>query len=72
MPSAGHIAMTVSMLRQRGVTVDDSRRTAGSSRPGEISPGTWSIEPDVANAAPFLAAALLTGGRVTRAALAGA
>ena len=34
-------------------------------RPGRLAPGTIAIEPDLSNAAPFLAAALVTGGRVT-------
>jgi len=34
-------------------------------RPGRLSPGTIAVEPDLSNAAPFLAAALITGGRVT-------
>jgi 3-phosphoshikimate 1-carboxyvinyltransferase len=34
-------------------------------RPGPLSPGTVVVEPDLSNAAPFLAAALVTGGEVT-------
>lgn len=33
--------------------------------PGRLTPGTITIEPDLSNAAPFLAAALVTGGTVT-------
>jgi 3-phosphoshikimate 1-carboxyvinyltransferase len=65
LPSAGHIAMTVSMLRHRGVEVDDREPNRWVVSPGPISPRDVVIEPDVANAAPFLAAALLTGGQVT-------
>jgi 3-phosphoshikimate 1-carboxyvinyltransferase len=65
LPSAGHIAMTVSMLRRRGVRIDDSTPNRWVISPGEIEPRDVAVEPDVANAAPFLAAALLTGGRVT-------
>ncbi|HET9648654.1 MAG TPA: 3-phosphoshikimate 1-carboxyvinyltransferase, partial [Microlunatus sp.] len=64
-PSVGHIAMTVSMLRQRGVQVDDSQPNRWIVAPGEIKPRDLTIEPDVANAAPFLAAAAITGGTVT-------
>ncbi|GAA3620704.1 3-phosphoshikimate 1-carboxyvinyltransferase [Microlunatus ginsengisoli] len=63
-PSTGHIGMTVSMLRQRGVRVDDTQPNRWIVAPGEIKPRDVVIEPDVANAAPFLGAALLTGGRI--------
>jgi 3-phosphoshikimate 1-carboxyvinyltransferase len=33
--------------------------------PGRLSPGTIMVEPDLSNAAPFLASALVTGGTVT-------
>ena len=65
LPSVGHIAMTVSMLRHRGVEVDDSEPNRWVVSPGPITPRDVVIEPDVANAPPFLAAALLTGGQVT-------
>jgi 3-phosphoshikimate 1-carboxyvinyltransferase len=64
-PSSGHIAMTVAMLRDRGVRVDDSQPNRWVVEPGEIRPHDVVIEPDVATAAPFLAAAALTGGEVT-------
>jgi 3-phosphoshikimate 1-carboxyvinyltransferase len=63
-PSAPHLTMTVSMLRDRGVTVEtgpDLWRVA----PGPVRGGEVVIEPDLSNAAQFLAAALVTGGRVT-------
>ena len=64
------------MLRGRGVDVETgsagaARRPASAPdrwrvRPGPIcAPGTIAIEPDLSNAAPFLAAALVTGGEVT-------
>jgi 3-phosphoshikimate 1-carboxyvinyltransferase len=63
-PNTPHLAMTVRMLRDRGVsvTVERSRWTV---QPGEISPLDAAIEPDLSSAAPFAAAALVTGGRVT-------
>ncbi len=64
-PSTGHIAMTVSMLRHCGVEVDDSRPDRWVVSPGQITPRDVVIEPDVASAAPFLAAALITGGQVS-------
>lgn len=63
-PSAPHVAMTVSMLRSAGVDVDDERGNRWHVSPGPIAARDWAIEPDVSNAVPFLAAALVTGGRV--------
>jgi 3-phosphoshikimate 1-carboxyvinyltransferase len=68
-PSAPLIAMTVAMLRAAGADVE----TAGAGpvpdswrvRPGGLAPGTIAVESDLPNAAPFLAAALVTGGQVT-------
>jgi 3-phosphoshikimate 1-carboxyvinyltransferase len=34
-------------------------------QPGRLAPGTIAVEPDLSNAGPFLAAALVTGGEVT-------
>jgi 3-phosphoshikimate 1-carboxyvinyltransferase len=34
-------------------------------RPGSLVPGTIVVEPDLSNAAPFLASALVTGGTIT-------
>jgi 3-phosphoshikimate 1-carboxyvinyltransferase len=64
LPSAPHVAMTVAMLRARGVAVDDARRDRWRVEPGPIAPLDLTVEPDLSNAAPFLAAALVTGGRV--------
>lgn len=63
LPSAPHIAMTVSQLRARGVFVIDSEPNRWVVQPGPIAALTTTIEPDLSNAAPFLAAALATGGR---------
>jgi len=62
-PSAPHIAMTVSQLRARGVSVVDTDADRWVVQPGPIAAHTAAIEPDLSNAAPFLAAALATGGR---------
>ncbi|TMR91087.1 3-phosphoshikimate 1-carboxyvinyltransferase [Nonomuraea basaltis] len=64
-PSQPHIEMTVQMLRAAGVTVDDSERDVWRVEPGPIAPRDMTVEPDLSNAAPFLAAALATGGTVT-------
>ena len=63
-PSVPHIEMTVAMLRQRGVEVDDSDANRWAVAPGPIAPVDDAIEPDLSNAAPFLALAAATGGRV--------
>jgi 3-phosphoshikimate 1-carboxyvinyltransferase len=77
-PSAPHIAMTVRMLRAAGadVTVSGSRCGAGPGgpaarpdawrvRPGRLDLGSVTVEPDLSNAGPFLAAALVAGGTIT-------
>ncbi|WP_025252074.1 3-phosphoshikimate 1-carboxyvinyltransferase [Corynebacterium vitaeruminis] len=65
LPSMPHIEMTVQMLRQAGITVDTSVENQWKVRPGEVRGRTWFVEPDLSNATPFLAAAAVTGGRVT-------
>ncbi|NYH81099.1 3-phosphoshikimate 1-carboxyvinyltransferase [Actinopolyspora biskrensis] len=64
-PSLPHVAMTVEMLRENGVEVDDSLPNSWSVSPGKIRPLDLTVEPDLSNAAPFLAAAAVTGGSVT-------
>jgi 3-phosphoshikimate 1-carboxyvinyltransferase len=64
-PSRPHIDMTVAMLRTRGVVIDDSAPNHWVVSPGDIQPRDVTIEPDLSNAAPFLAAAAITGGTVT-------
>jgi 3-phosphoshikimate 1-carboxyvinyltransferase len=68
-PSAPHIAMTVRMLRAAGASVESVgsgvRPDAWLVRPGRLDLGSVTVEPDLSNAGPFLAAALVTGGSVT-------
>ena len=67
-PSAPHIAMTVRMLRAAGASVEElgaRRPDAWRVRPGRLDLGSVTVEPDLSNAGPFLAAALVTGGTVT-------
>ena len=64
LPSAPHIAMTVAMLRQAGVAVDDSVAYRWQVRPGAVDARHWEVEPDLTNAVAFLAAAVVTGGVV--------
>jgi 3-phosphoshikimate 1-carboxyvinyltransferase len=63
-PSAPHVAMTVSMLRDAGVDVDDTKANRWRVSPGPIAARHWSIEPDLSNAVPFLSAAVVSGGIV--------
>jgi 3-phosphoshikimate 1-carboxyvinyltransferase len=64
-PSLPHIDMTVQMLREARVTVDDSAPNTWRVSPGPIASHDWVVEPDLSNATPFLAAAAVTGGSVT-------
>jgi 3-phosphoshikimate 1-carboxyvinyltransferase len=64
-PSLPHIDMTVEQLRLRGVDVDDSDVNRWRVLPSAIRAVDVQVEPDLSNAAPFLAAGLVTGGSVT-------
>ena len=64
MPSRPHLDMTVDMLRAAGVLVEHLDEHAWRVEPGPLEVGLLTIEPDLSNAAPFLAAAVVTGGRV--------
>jgi 3-phosphoshikimate 1-carboxyvinyltransferase len=64
-PSRPHVQMTLEMLRARGVDIDDTIPDRWIVAPGAIQPLDVTIEPDLSNAAPFLAAAAITGGTVT-------
>lgn len=65
LPSRPHLDMTVSVLRARGVTVDDSEADVWRVDPGPVGALDVVVEPDLSNAAPFVAAAVATGGEVT-------
>jgi 3-phosphoshikimate 1-carboxyvinyltransferase len=64
-PSAPHLRMTVAMLRAAGVSADDHAPDVWEVERGTIAGMRWTVEPDLSGAAPFLAAALVTGGEVT-------
>jgi 3-phosphoshikimate 1-carboxyvinyltransferase len=69
-PSLPHIEMTIRMLRHAGATVEAGLAGAGRPdswrvEPGALNLGDFTVEPDLSNAGPFLAAALVTGGSVT-------
>ncbi|QYN34817.1 3-phosphoshikimate 1-carboxyvinyltransferase [Pseudonocardia sp. DSM 110487] len=64
-PSLPHIEMTVAMLREAGVDIDDAEPNTWRVSPGPIAARDWVVEPDLSNAAVFLAAAAMTAGEVT-------
>ena len=57
--------MTVAMLREQDVEVDDSDANRWAVAPGPLRALDRTIEPDLSNAGPFLALAAVTGGSVT-------
>ena len=63
-PSEPHIAMTVEVLRDAGVMVDDSEANTWRIEPSEVHSLEVEVEPDLSNAAAFLASAVVTGGTV--------
>ncbi len=65
LPSLPHIDMTIATLAARGVTVHRPAVGTWTVSPGAILGTEIAIEPDLSNAAPFLAAALVLGGSVT-------
>jgi 3-phosphoshikimate 1-carboxyvinyltransferase len=70
-PSLPHIEMTIRMLRAAGAEVEVGDGARPDSwlvrpvRPGRLNLGDFTVEPDLSNAGPFLAAALVTAGSVT-------
>lgn len=68
LPSLPHVRMTTDLLADRGVRVTADTEDATDCRwqvaPGPIAGGDVTIEPDLSNAGPFLAAAMVTGGQV--------
>jgi 3-phosphoshikimate 1-carboxyvinyltransferase len=65
LPSLPHIEMTIATLAARGVTVGSPSEGEWVVAAGRITGAEIDIEPDLSNAAPFLAAALVAGGSVT-------
>ncbi|WP_296648734.1 3-phosphoshikimate 1-carboxyvinyltransferase [Rhodoluna sp.] len=64
LPSMPHIEMTLDCLAKRGVKVSSPAPAVWRVEPGPIAGGTVAIEPDLSNAGPFLAAAMVAGGEV--------
>ena len=63
LPSMPHIEMTIQMLRQFGATVEVSENS-WTVISGDLLGQDLTIEPDLSNAAPFMAAAMICGGSV--------
>ena len=64
LPSKPHIEMTIAMLAQYGAFVDTSIDNQWSVEPTTLSGVDLVIEPDLSNAAVFMAAPILCGGEV--------
>ena len=64
LPSKPHIEMTIAMLAQYGAVVDTSIANQWSVEPTKLSGVDLVIEPDLSNAAVFMAAPILCGGEV--------
>jgi 3-phosphoshikimate 1-carboxyvinyltransferase len=68
LPSMPHIEMTIAMLKVFGAKVesgvDQSGRREWCVSPGVLQGQDLVIEPDLSNAAPFMAAAMISGGEV--------
>jgi 3-phosphoshikimate 1-carboxyvinyltransferase len=65
LPSLPHIEMTLDTLAKRGARVSNPEPTVWRVEPGPFGGGMVAIEPDLSNAGPFLAAAMVAGGSVT-------
>lgn len=72
LPSLPHIEMTIAMLRDFGAVVEVSPsgtewsvRSGVSNSDARLHGRDLVIEPDLSNAAPFMAAAMICGGAVT-------
>jgi len=68
LPSLPHIEMTIAMLQAFGAQVENKITEDGRREwhvaPGELAGQDLIIEPDLSNAAPFMAAAMISGGEV--------
>ncbi|MDO2935766.1 3-phosphoshikimate 1-carboxyvinyltransferase [Paeniglutamicibacter sulfureus] len=62
--SPDHIEMTVQTLRELGVVITRPDERSWRVEPGRIRAFERTMEPDLSNAGPFLAAAMVTGGTV--------
>ncbi|GGH47571.1 3-phosphoshikimate 1-carboxyvinyltransferase [Microbacterium album] len=65
LPSTPHIDMTIEALARRGVYVERPAPGEWIVPAGPLRAKDIAIEPDLSNAAPFLAAAMVAGGSVS-------
>ena len=69
LPSMPHIEMTIQMLKAFGAKIESNIDATGRREwqvaPGELHGQDLIIEPDLSNAAPFMAAAMISGGEIT-------
>ncbi len=65
LPSQPHVRMTIAAVQAAGGTVEEVDDRRWLVAPGKLDLPDQLIEADLSNAAPFLAAALVTGGEVT-------
>ena len=63
LPSLPHIEMTIALLREKGVSVDVGNNQ-WTVHPATMHGRESVIEPDLSNAAPFIGAAMISGGTV--------
>jgi 3-phosphoshikimate 1-carboxyvinyltransferase len=63
LPSLPHIEMTIQMLNRFGVEVEVGKKS-WKVKPSELIGQDLVIEPDLSNAAPFMAASMICGGSV--------
>lgn len=63
-PSSPYLEMTVNALRTFGATVTQPDARTWVVEPGQLTGGQVAVEPDLSNAAVFLAAGAVSGGRV--------
>lgn len=68
LPSRPHIDMSIAMLQDCGVVINEKINELGQTvwqiGRSQINARQWQIEPDLSNAAPFIGAALATQGEV--------
>lgn len=64
-PSMPHVEMTVETMREVGISVSFDGENTWQVDPGGFPGFEVTVEPDLSNAGPFLAAAVVTGGTVT-------
>lgn len=64
LPSLPHIEMTIQMLREKGVQVEVGQNR-WTVKPHVMQGMNSTIEPDLSNAAPFMAAAMICGGKLS-------